>query len=158
MNPAPPVTTSRRIDASFNTVLGYISVVPKGPLLILGAGGCVGTELTRLCAERRLACAGRTHSQCDITNSADVERALRAGERVRADAERRVQPTWARAIADQTLALVAGTDYGLYHVMCHGETTWTDFGREMARLAGCDPRLIEGVPSSALPSPAARPR
>src|SRR2546427_332872 len=49
---------------------------------------------------------------------------LRAGERVRADAERRVQPTWARAVADQALALAGGSEYGLYHATCHGETAW----------------------------------
>jgi dTDP-4-dehydrorhamnose reductase len=83
---------------------------------------------------------------------------LRAGERIRADAERRIQPTWGRAVAEQTLALAsAAPPFGLYHAMCHGDTTWAEFARELARLAGADPELVDPVPTSALAAPAERP-
>jgi dTDP-4-dehydrorhamnose reductase len=82
---------------------------------------------------------------------------LRAGERVRADAERRVRPTWAGALAEQTLAIAESEHAGLFHAMCSGETTWAGFARELARLAGFDPRLVEATPTAALASPAARP-
>ena len=83
---------------------------------------------------------------------------LRAGQRVKADAERRLQPTWGRAVARQTLALLGSDRFGLYHAMCHGETTWADFAVELARLAGFDPRLVDPVSTDELRAPAQRPR
>ena len=83
---------------------------------------------------------------------------LRAGERVRADGERRLQPTWARCIAERTLSIAANEGFGLYHLMCHGDTTWADFAREAARLLGRDPALVESVPTAALSETAVRPR
>ena len=83
---------------------------------------------------------------------------LRAGERVRADDERRIRPTWARSVAEQTLAIVESRQAGLFHAMCHGETTWAGFARELARLAGLDATLIDAVPTAELASPMARPR
>ena len=96
---------------------------------------------------------------------------LRAGQLVRADGERRVQPTWGGSVARQTLAAVqaaatssstSGGDgalpWGLYHCMSHGDTTWAEFARELARLAGYSPALVEGAPSASLPTPAPRPR
>ena len=87
-----------------------------------------------------------------------MARRLRAGERVRADGERRVQPTWARAVVDQTLALLPSDRFGLYHAMCHGETSWADFAVELARLAGFDPRLVEAAATESFRAPAQRPR
>src|SRR5262249_22930698 len=252
-----------------------LPTVSAGPILVLGAGGLVGSELRRLLHERDLPCASRTHPECDITlpdailrvvqetgarlvincaaynavdraeseperamevnrdGAANVARAapvvvhystdfvfdgaatlpyletdeprprsayahakhagdvavratnpnhyllrvgnlygragkgfgstllvrLRRGERIRADAERRVQPTWGRAVADQTLALVAaGAPFGLYHVMSHGEATWAEFATELARQAGYNPTLIDPVPFAALGVRADRPR
>jgi len=90
---------------------------------------------------------------------------LRAGERVRADGERRVQPTWVGALVEQFVAILPREDgadpacgFGLFHAMCGGDTTWADFARELARQAGCDPALVEAVPADALALPAARPR
>lgn len=253
----------------------YFRPVPAPPLLVLGAGGLVGTELRRLLAQRETPHAARTHAECDITSAdavtrvvaetkaaivincaaynavdraeseperalqvnrdgaAQVARAaqvvvhfstdfvfdgradrpyletdephplsayarsklagdlavragnpnhyllrvgnlygragkgfgstllarLRRGERIKADGERRVQPTWGHAVADQTLALVAArAPFGLYHAMCHGESTWAEFARELARQAGYDHALVEAVPFAALGAPADRPR
>jgi len=244
------------------------------PVLVLGAGGLVGTELERLLDEREVPHVGRTHAACDITDAAAVARAvaesraqlvincaaynavdraeqegdlamrvnrdgtanvaraapilvhystdfvfdgrarrpyvesdepnplscygrskaagdaavraanprhylvrvgnlygragrgfgstllarLRRGERIRADAERRVQPTSGRVVAMQTLALARTGAFGLYHAMCHGETTWAEFARELARQGGFDPGLIEPVAFDALGVAADRPR
>ncbi len=91
---------------------------------------------------------------------------FRAGERVRADGERRIQPTWAGAVTEETLALLeaarvrAAEDcrFGLFHAMCHGETTWAGFAVELARLGGFDPRLVDAVATRSLGAPAQRPR
>ena len=84
---------------------------------------------------------------------------LRRGERVRTDGERQVQPSWGKSVAEQTFAMVTGgAPHGLYHAMCHGHTTWADWSRELARLAGCNPELIEAVQYDELALPAKRPR
>lgn len=75
---------------------------------------------------------------------------LRKGQRVRADAERRVQPTWARAVAEQTLVVVDEGLSGLFHSTCQGDTTWADFAEELARLSGHDVRLIDRVAASSI--------
>jgi dTDP-4-dehydrorhamnose reductase len=82
---------------------------------------------------------------------------LRRGERVLADAERRIQPTWSRQVATQTLAVMDRGQYGLFHAMAHGETNWADFAREAARLAGYDAGLVEGVATATIPAKARRP-
>ncbi len=83
---------------------------------------------------------------------------LRAGKRVSADGERQIQPTWGRSVATQLLALLNHPRWGLFHAMAHGSTTWAEFGREMARMAGLDARLINAVQTSDLKAPAPRPR
>ena len=82
---------------------------------------------------------------------------LQAGERIRADCDRQLQPTWARCVAVQTFTLLQTEHFGLYHVMCHGQTTWADFGREFARLAGFDPMLIDSASTASLAAVAPRP-
>ncbi|MFN7130907.1 MAG: SDR family oxidoreductase, partial [Myxococcales bacterium] len=44
-------------------------------------------------------------------------RRLRAGERIRCDAERRVQPTWVKPLAAQILLAVEQGGFGLFHAM-----------------------------------------
>jgi dTDP-4-dehydrorhamnose reductase len=41
--------------------------------------------------------------------------------------------------------------------MCHGETTWADFARELACQIGANPALVDAVPTAALRAPAKRP-
>lgn len=82
---------------------------------------------------------------------------LRAGERIRADAERRVQPTWVRPLAEQIVLLISRGATGLFHAMSHGETTWYDFARTLAERAGFDGGLIEPVSTESLGAPARRP-
>jgi dTDP-4-dehydrorhamnose reductase len=84
---------------------------------------------------------------------------LRRGERIRADGERRVQPSWVQAVAEQTatLVLLPSPPGGLVHAMCQGETTWAEFARELAHLGGLDADLVEAVPTAALAGAAPRP-
>ena len=83
---------------------------------------------------------------------------LLRGEQVKADAERLVQPTWARSVADQTLAVIETGQFGLFHSMSHGATTWADFTRELCRLAGLSPSLVEPVATDSILAAAVRPR
>jgi dTDP-4-dehydrorhamnose reductase len=81
---------------------------------------------------------------------------LKSGKRLTLDAERRVQPTWARAAARQIVRLAATDHYGTYHVSCGGETTWAGFARLVAGRLGVEPNWTE-VSSRELNTPAARP-
>ncbi len=73
------------------------------------------------------------------------------------DAERRVQPTSARAAARQLVKLLQSGAYGTYPVSCHGETTWAGFARAVAERFGVAPAWRE-VATAELRAPAARPR
>jgi dTDP-4-dehydrorhamnose reductase len=79
-----------------------------------------------------------------------------AGKSLTLDAERRVQPTWARAAARQIVALSRTDQYGTYHVSCKGEATWASFTRRLAEHLGAQPNWRE-VPTAELQAPAARP-
>jgi dTDP-4-dehydrorhamnose reductase len=81
---------------------------------------------------------------------------VRDGKPLTLDAERRVQPTWARAAARQIVRLVDSDACGTYHVSCGGETTWAAFARHLAERLGVAPNWKE-VPTAALQSAAARP-
>ncbi len=137
----------------------YVEADPPRPISAYGRSKAAGDEAVQRANPRhvllRVGCLygakGKGFGSTLLTR-------LRAGEQVKADAERRVQPTWGRHVAEQTLAIIGAHRHGLYHVMCHGDTTWAEFARECARLAGLDPRLVEGVRTDALLAAAPRPR
>ncbi len=82
---------------------------------------------------------------------------LREGPRPKLDSERIMAPTWSKAVAEQLLAMLsAKVPGGLYHVACHGETTWADFGQHMAVLLGIED-AFDRVSSSELGLDAPRP-
>jgi dTDP-4-dehydrorhamnose reductase len=85
---------------------------------------------------------------------------LRAKKKLSLDAERRVQPTSARAAAEQLAHLLAveprGRATGIAHVSCSGETTWAGYTRRLAEKLGLAADFTE-VKTAALAAPAARP-
>jgi len=89
--------------------------------------------------------------------SSIVQRLL-AGQTVRADGERLCSPTWVAEVARVSVDILGVDQYGLYHCTSQGSTTWADFAREAARLLRLPERQVEGVPTSALPMKAPRPR
>lgn len=72
--------------------------------------------------------------------------------------DQRGQPTWTVDVAARIQALVsAGASPGVYHATSSGEATWYDLAREVYRLAGADPGLVDPVSSRVYPRPARRP-
>jgi dTDP-4-dehydrorhamnose reductase len=68
------------------------------------------------------------------------------------------QPTWARDVAGQVIALArSGAPAGVYHATSAGETTWFGFAREIFRLLGADTARVRPVTGGAYPRPAPRP-
>ena len=87
-----------------------------------------------------------------------------AGERDTVDvvADQSGQPTWARALAGQLVALgeaaVAGRAApGVYHGTGSGETTWYALTRAIFVEAGLDPARVRPVTTAQFPRPAPRP-
>lgn len=76
---------------------------------------------------------------------------LRSGRPVRAFADRTVTPSYVDDVADATIALLRGTaPSGVYHCVNTGVATWVDVARELARLTGASPTLIEPVDMAGL--------
>jgi dTDP-4-dehydrorhamnose reductase len=88
--------------------------------------------------------------------SSKLRELITAGKPLKLDAERRVQPTWARAAARQIVKLIGTDRYGTYHVSCKGAGTWADFARVVADKLGVKPAWQE-VSTAQLAAPAARP-
>jgi dTDP-4-dehydrorhamnose reductase len=83
---------------------------------------------------------------------------LRRGDKLRVDDERRVSPTWVTPLADLSAAVALTEAHGLFHATSHGDTTWAEFARTLARLAGVAAPQIQAMSSQELALKAARPR
>lgn len=76
--------------------------------------------------------------------------------------DQRGQPTWARELARQLLALAAvahagQAPAGIYHGTASGHTTWYGLARAAFEETGLDPDRLRPVASDAFPRPARRP-
>lgn len=60
---------------------------------------------------------------------------LRRGQKLSLDRERRVSPTWSRALARQLVVLCESGHHGTYHATCEGATTWYEFAETACRIA-----------------------
>jgi len=76
-------------------------------------------------------------------SAAGILKALRAGDSARVFEDRIITPSYIADVARATRQLLESqTPTGLYHCVNSGSCTWLEFGREMARLIGVEPRLI----------------
>lgn len=87
-----------------------------------------------------------------------IVRRLRAGESIRAHADRVGSPTWVREVADVSAALARTAHHGIYHCTSQGETSWAGFARLAAELLGVPAERVQGVSTRELPLKAPRPR
>ncbi len=69
-----------------------------------------------------------------------------------------VSPTYVPDLVNATLDLLIDDEHGLWHLANKGETTWANFARRAAELAGLDASLVIERPASALGYVAPRPR
>jgi dTDP-4-dehydrorhamnose reductase len=79
---------------------------------------------------------------------------------VRVVDDQRGSPTWARALAEATLAAVArgafSTTAPVYHLAGGGDCTWFEFASRIFELAELSVDLTP-IPTAAYPTPAKRP-
>lgn len=66
-------------------------------------------------------------------------------------------PTWTRHLAEAVVSLIETGRYGLYHATNSGPTTWSDYAREIFRLAGTGTEVLP-ITADQFPTTATRPR
>jgi dTDP-4-dehydrorhamnose reductase len=71
-------------------------------------------------------------------------------------ADQRGSPTYVGHLAEAVGELVAGSDYGVWHVAAAGDATWADFAEAIFEEAGLDTR-VRRIASAELGRPAPRP-
>ena len=84
-------------------------------------------------------------------------RAFAAGERIAVPSDQIGSPTYAPDLADATLDLLAYGVRGIVDVVGRELAARDELARETACVFGCDPALVQAVPTSALGQAAARP-
>jgi dTDP-4-dehydrorhamnose reductase len=146
----------------------YLEDDPTGPLNAYGKSKLGGEQAIRAIGGRHLIL--RTSWVYDRRGKNFVLTVLRLAterDQLRIVSDQHGSPTWSRTIADVTAHLVAragvdeewwGRHGGLYHLTCGGDTTWHGFARKILTHAGRADIGLEAIPSSAYPTPAARPR
>ena len=152
----------------------YVETDPTAPLNVYGA--------SKLAGEQAIAASGCDYLLLRTTwvyaargqnFVATMLRLFAEREQLRVVGDQHGAPTWARNIADATAGLIcwaqAATAVGdpvqrMYNLSAAGETTWHGFAEEIHRLAvqrwpdhAWKLRQIESIPTSAYPTPAARP-
>jgi dTDP-4-dehydrorhamnose reductase len=79
---------------------------------------------------------------------------LRGGQAVSADNQRRVAPTWVRALTVQLEALIRhAPPGGVYHATCSGNCTWFEFARQLRSLSGAAGELLAVTHTGRAPRP-----
>jgi dTDP-4-dehydrorhamnose reductase len=84
-------------------------------------------------------------------------RRARAGERVQVPADQRSSPTYVEDLAAASIALVDKRSHGVFHVAGPEVVDRYGFAREVCRVFGLDPRVLEAVTTASLGQKAARP-
>ncbi len=143
---------------------GTAAFRPDDPVAPLGAYG-----RSKLLGEQGVRAAGgnslilRTSWVFSAHGANFVKTMLRLGaerEELRVVADQIGGPTPADAIADALLvsarAMVSGTKGGTHHFSGAPDCSWADFARAIMAQAGLKARVID-IPTSAYPTPAARP-
>jgi len=79
-------------------------------------------------------------------------RTLAAGEAFEALQDQVISPTYVPDLMHASLDLLLDQLTGIVHVANQGAMNWVEFGRLVARRAGLDEELVEGVSSTGLPA------
>ena len=81
----------------------------------------------------------------------------RSGEPLRVVSDQRVNPTYAKDLAEAAAQLAQSGVGGIVHAVAEGCCSWDELARATLAELGID-RAVESVPTGAHPSPARRPR
>ncbi|VWX60457.1 dTDP-4-dehydrorhamnose reductase subunit, NAD(P)-binding, of dTDP-L-rhamnose synthase [Burkholderiales bacterium 8X] len=144
---------------------------PTGPLSVYGRTKLEGEQLVaRHCARHLIFRTSWVYAARGGNFAKTMLRLAKEKDRLTVIDDQIGAPTGAELLADVTAHAIRGTlrepgKAGLYHLVAGGETSWFDYARfvlEEARAAGVALKVsaaeVEPVPTSAFPTPAARPR
>ncbi len=161
-------------DANAPATRPYVETDPTRPLNVYGR--------SKLAGEKAVQAAGGPHlilrtswiySRRGRNFLLTIQRLARERDELRIVDDQRGSPTWARMVAAATAAIIArglaagggveaalGGTGRLYHLSASGEASWFEFAAAIVAHGGGNgarrPRLVP-IPSSAYPTPAARP-
>jgi dTDP-4-dehydrorhamnose reductase len=82
---------------------------------------------------------------------------LRQGMRLRVVADQTGCPTYTLDLARCLVALSTKEEFGVFHTVNTGHTTWCALTRKIAEFAGLDPNTVEAIRTEDYPTPARRP-
>lgn len=86
-----------------------------------------------------------------------IRRLLAEKPRLTVVDDQRGCPTYTEDLCAVLEFLVSGRHHGIFHATNQGSCTWFAFAREIACRLGQDPQRVQPCPTSAYPTPAARP-
>lgn len=127
----------------------------------LGVYGRTKLDGERLAAAWRRHYVVRTCGLYGISRGSTnfVEKMLQLAEQrdhLRVVNDQHCTPTYAKHLAAAILKLIETREYGLYHIVNRGETTWYEFAREIFARTG-NSISVTPIPTSEYPTPAMRP-
>lgn len=67
------------------------------------------------------------------------------------------KPTWAKDLAEALIPFFESTNYGIFHLVNEGVTSWFEYAKEILKLAGMEKEIIP-ITSEELNRPAKRPK
>ena len=142
---------------------------PTGPRNVYGAAKLAGEQaLAAACSQYLTLRTSWVYGMRGLNFLLTMLRLSQERPTLRVVADQIGAPTWCRFIAETTAALIAlqvvreqgktrlRCASGPLHLCNGGATSWADFAREIFRLAGRN-TVVEDIPASAYPTPAARP-
>jgi dTDP-4-dehydrorhamnose reductase len=144
----------------------YVESDATGPLSVYGSSKLAGEIAVREELERHLVLRTSWVFSAHGHNFVKTIRRLAGEPRpLRVVADQRGRPTSAADLAGAIWRVCGGLlqsstaqlPWGTYHLANQGATTWHGFAQAIVDLDSSAPKSVEPIPSSAYPSPAARP-
>ncbi len=146
----------------------WVEDAPINPLNAYGASKAAGEAAIRAAHERHLILrTSWVYGARGANFLLTMQRLMRERPELKIVDDQIGAPTWARHIAEATALILAQVDspargadrpmpWGTYHLTNAGETSWFGFAEAIRAVLGADMKL-HPIPSSAYPTPAARP-
>ena len=146
----------------------WVEDAPINPLNVYGASKAAGEAAIRAAHERHLILrTSWVYGARGANFLLTMQRLMRERPELKIVDDQIGAPTWARHIAEATALILAQVDspargadrpmpWGTYHLTNAGETSWFGFAEAIRAVLGADMKL-HPIPSSAYPTPAARP-
>jgi len=134
----------------------YVETDEPAPISVYGSSKLAGERLVlesgaRVLVIRTAAVFGR-----GVNFPTRILQRASSGDRLRVVSDQKVNPTYAKDLAQAALELAGGGVTGLVHVVADGCTSWDDYARAVLEEVGVA-APVESVPTAAVPTAARRP-